>query len=132
MRLFIDECLSPQLALRLNQTGRHDAVHPLHVGRRGEPDHAVLAWCIAEDRVIATENARDFRRLVGRAELHPGLIILPSIDREGTWRLLQAAIAFLERRGEPMDMLNHVLEVATTGEMTLSALPPVSGDASGV
>jgi hypothetical protein len=67
--------------------------------------------------------------LVGRAELHPGLIILPSIDREGTWRLLQAAIAFLERRGEPMDiMLNHVLEVATTGEMTLSALPPVSGD----
>jgi predicted nuclease of predicted toxin-antitoxin system len=129
VRLFIDECLSPQLALRLNQTGRHDALHPLHVGRRGEPDHAVLAWCIAEDRVIATENARDFRRLVGRAELHPGLIILPSIDREGTWRLLQAAIAFLERRGEPMDiMLNHVLEVATTGEMTLSALPPVSGD----
>jgi len=82
--LFIDECLSPQLALRLNQTGLHDAVHPLHVGRRGEPDHLVLAWCIAEVCVIVTENARDFRRPVGRVELHPGLIILPSIDREGT------------------------------------------------
>jgi predicted nuclease of predicted toxin-antitoxin system len=48
VRLFIDECLSPQLALRLNQTGRHDAVHPLHIGRRREPDHRVLAWCIAK------------------------------------------------------------------------------------
>jgi hypothetical protein len=46
--LFIDECLSPQLALRLNRTGRHDAVHPLHIGRRREPDHRVLAWCAAK------------------------------------------------------------------------------------
>jgi predicted nuclease of predicted toxin-antitoxin system len=82
VKLFIDECLSPQLAARLNATGRYDAVHPMHVGRRGEPDHRVHAWCIAEDRVIVTENARDFRRLVGNTELHPGLIILPAIDRE--------------------------------------------------
>jgi predicted nuclease of predicted toxin-antitoxin system len=84
VRFFIDECLSPQLAIRLNNTGRHDAVHPLHVGRRGEPDHRVLAWCIAEDRITVTENARDFRHLIGKTELHPGLIILPSVDREGT------------------------------------------------
>jgi predicted nuclease of predicted toxin-antitoxin system len=95
VRLFIDECLSPQLALRLNATGSFDAVHPLHVGRRGEPDHRVLEWCLAEDRVIVTENARDFRRLVGKTEVHPGLIILPAVDREGTWKLLQAALAFI-------------------------------------
>ena len=112
MKLFIDQCLSPQLAARLNITGRHDAVHPLHVGRRGEPDYRVLAWCITEDRVIVTQNARDFRRLVGSAELHPGLIIVPAIDREGTWTLLQAALSFLEGRSRPMDlMVNHVLEV---------------------
>jgi len=88
VRLFIDECLSPQLAMRLNATGRHDAVHPLHIGRRGEPDHRILASCIAEDRVIVTQNGRDFRRLAGSAELHPGLIILPSLGRERTWTLL--------------------------------------------
>jgi hypothetical protein len=120
----------PCASIKLDgQTGRHDAVHPLHVGRRGEPDYVVLARCIAEDRVIVTENARDFRRMVGRVELHPGLIILPSIDRGGTWGLLQAAIAFLESRAEPMDiMLNHVLEVTTTGDMTLSRLPVAPGD----
>jgi hypothetical protein len=59
VRFFIDECLSPQLAIRLNSSGRHDAVHPLHVGRRGAPDRSVLAWCIEEDRIIVTQNARD-------------------------------------------------------------------------
>ena len=124
MKLFIDECLYPQLAARINARGRYDAVHPLHVGRCGELDHRVLAWCIAEDRVIVTENARDFRRLVGNTELHPGLIILPAIDREGTWALLLAALAFIEDRGKPMDvMVNHVLEVDESGEMTLIPLP---------
>jgi hypothetical protein len=74
--------------------------------------------------VIVTENARDFRRLVGNAELHPGLIILPAIDREGTWALLLAALAFIEDRGKPMDvMVNHVLEVDESGAMTLIPLP---------
>jgi predicted nuclease of predicted toxin-antitoxin system len=124
VKLFIDECLSPQLALRLNATGRYDAVHPLHVGRRGEPDHRVLQRCMAEDRVIVTENARDFRRLVGKTELHPGLIILPAIDREGTWKLLESALAFIRGRGEPMSvMVNHVLEVDESGVMTISPLP---------
>jgi len=125
VKLFLDECLSPQLALRLNATGRYDAVHPLHVGRRGEPDHRVLERCIAEDRVIVTENARDFRRLVGKTELHPGLIILPALDREGTWKLLESALAFIRERGEPMSvMVNHVLEVDESGVMTISPLPP--------
>lgn len=124
MKLFIDECLSPQLATRLNATGRYDAVHPLHVGRRGEPDHRVLQWCIAEDRVIVTENARDFRRLVGRVQVHPGLIILPAIDREGTWTLLRKALAYLEAQGNPADiMVNHALEVDESGAITFVALP---------
>ncbi|MDE2111475.1 MAG: DUF5615 family PIN-like protein [Alphaproteobacteria bacterium] len=66
MRFFIDESLSPQLAVRLNKSQHHEAVHPLHVGRRGEPDHRVLAWCIEEDRILVTQNARDFRKLAGR------------------------------------------------------------------
>ena len=124
MKLFIDECLSPQLATRLNRTGRHDAVHPLHVGRRGEPDHKVLQRCVVEDRVIVTENARDFRHLVSGAEIHPGLIILPALDREGTWLLLQAAIEYLENRGKPADlMVNHVLEIDESRTITLFPLP---------
>jgi predicted nuclease of predicted toxin-antitoxin system len=123
VRLFIDECLSPVLARLLNESGDHDAIHPLHVGRRGEPDHIVLRHCLNEDRVIVTENARDFRSLVSTVELHPGLIILPATDRDGTWRLLAKVIDFLSRRGDPMKtMVNHVAEIDLQESVTLSSI----------
>ena len=112
------------LARRLNETGEHDAVHPRDRGRLGEPDHVVLARCVAEDRVIVTENAVDFRKLVARAELHPGLIVLPSVARDQSLRLLEAAIVHLSALGDaPSVMVNYVLEVNDTGQFTLSPLP---------
>lgn len=121
--MFIDECLSPSLAIWLNETGAHDAIHPLHVGRRGARDDTVLARCIDEDRVVVTENGRDFRVLVAQAELHPGLIILPCLDREATWTLLRDAVAWLAARGEPADlMVNHVLDLTKHGQPDFYAL----------
>ena len=66
MKLFFHESLSPELANRLNLTGRYDAIHPLHIGQRGQPDHKVLERCSVEDRVLVTQNARDFRREAAR------------------------------------------------------------------
>lgn len=122
MKLFIDECLSPELVIRLNEVGYH-AVHPRNYGRAGELDHEVLERCLAEDLTIVTENAVDFRRLIGSTELHPGLIILPSVSRERSWALLQAAIKHLKQRGDPLNaMVNQVLEIARDGTVTLSSL----------
>jgi predicted nuclease of predicted toxin-antitoxin system len=132
LRLFIDECLSPRLAERLNATGEHDAIHPLHVGRRGERDDTILARCIREDRVIVTENGEDFRGLVARADIHPGLIVLPALPREETYSLLLRALEFLATRGEVpayagMDaMVNHVLDVDRDGACRLYPLPPTA------
>ena len=65
MKLFIDECLSPELARRLNDSGLLEAIHPRDYGRLGEPDHIVLRRCLDEDRTIVAQNARDFRKLIG-------------------------------------------------------------------
>lgn len=132
MQFFIDECLSPQIAVRLNETGRHSAAHPRDIGRRGDPDHVVLRNAIAEDRVIVTENARDFRGLVGREDLHPGLLILPCVARDRCLELLTMAIAFLEgeaaRAAEtPADhMVNRVIEVDIAGTCRIYRLPDVT------
>jgi predicted nuclease of predicted toxin-antitoxin system len=75
LKLLIDECLSPQLARRLAAGGR-DAVHVQDRKRLGAPDHEILRVCVDEDRTLVTQNAEDFRGLVGRTELHPGLVIL--------------------------------------------------------
>jgi predicted nuclease of predicted toxin-antitoxin system len=124
LRLFIDECLSPQLAQHLNASGRHDATHPRDIGRLGDPDHIVLARCIAEDRVIVTENAVDFRKLVANQDIHPGLIILPSIGRAQSLQLLADALTWLAARGKDSDVIvNHVLEVTEAGGFNLSPLP---------
>lgn len=124
VRLFIDECLSPHLARRLNEEGEHDATHPRDMGRLGEPDHVVLARCLDEDRAIVTENAVDFRKLVARQELHPGLIILPSVSRDQSFCLLVEGIAHLTSHGEPSNVIvNHVLEIGRDGSFTLSPLP---------
>ncbi len=124
MKFFIDECLSPLLARRLNESGDHEAIHPLDLGRRGERDDEVVERCLREDRVIVTENARDFRALLRTVELHPGLIILPAIDREGTWRLLRKVIDFLADQGDPMKiMVNHVAEVDASESIRLNSMP---------
>ena len=56
MRLFIDECLSPQIARALNASGQHLGEHPLDFGGRGDPDHRVLQRCIAREFVIVTDK----------------------------------------------------------------------------
>lgn len=128
MKLFIDECLSPDYATRLNERG-HDAVHPLHVGRRGQLDHTVVAVCIAEDRAIVTENIGDFKALLGAEDIHPGLIALPQSGKEQVWRLLEIAIAFLEGLGgDPMDQLVNACLAFVDRQPVLTRLP--SADAA--
>jgi predicted nuclease of predicted toxin-antitoxin system len=125
VKLFIDECLSPELAKRLNETGVHDAVHPRDYGRLGEPDHIVLRRCLDEDRTIVTQNARDFRNLVGRADVHPGLIILPAVGRERSWLLLNSVLEAVAARGEPAHvMINRVAEISASSAVQFFDLPP--------
>lgn len=124
MRLFLDECLSPGIAQTLNSEGAHLAMHPRDFGGLGAPDRAVLARCMERDLVIVTENARDFRALVAAQDVHPGLIVLPCVDRFRSEALLRAAIDSLSERGDPMDaMVNHVLEIFADSEIKLYPLP---------
>ena len=71
--------------------------------------------------MIVTENAVDFRKLLGREDIHPGLIILPSVSRDRSIALMLAAIAYLITLGSPDDvMINRILEVSAEGEFTLA------------
>jgi len=123
VRLFLDECLSPAIAGAINRQGLHLAMHPRDFGGLGQPDHAVLRRCLDEDLVLVTANARDFRALVASEDVHPGLIILPCLDRRESEALLRAAIRYLSERGDPTQvMVNHVLEVSTGAEIALFQL----------
>lgn len=124
MRLFLDECLSPRVANELMVEDGYYVVHPRNQGGLGEADHTVLARCVADDLIIVTENARDFRALAARADIHPGMIILPCLDRIAAKDLLKTAIAHLRTLGNPSNiMVNRVLEVEADGAFELYDLP---------
>ena len=60
----------------------------------------ILDFCVGEDRVCVTNNAGDFRELVGSVDLHPGLIVLPNVARESQLQLLEQALEVIEQRAE--------------------------------
>ena len=113
MNLFFDECLSPLTALELFDHG-HYSVHPRNQGGTGDSDHKAFERARRENLAVVTENALDYRKLAARAEIHPGVIILPCETRERSKTLLLAAIEYLAGMGEPNGMMvNHILEVGT-------------------
>ena len=126
MRLFFDECISPNIARTLNKEGEHLVLHPRDFGGIGEADHTVLARCVDEDLVLVTANAIDFRKLVETRDIHPGLIIVPSLAAADSETIIRAAIGYLDGQGDPMDvMVNHVLEMSVDGHPTIFPLPAV-------
>lgn len=126
MKFFIDECISPTLSRHLNEVGLHEAVHPRDRARLRDPDHVVFARAIEDDRIIVTENADDFRKLAGAVDLHPGLIILPSVARAEAQRLMDLVLAHLEKAGgdRPQDLLvNSVLTITIDAVIRIDPLP---------
>lgn len=126
MKFFIDECISPTLSQHLNEAGLHEAVHPRDRARLRDPDHVVFARAIEDDRIIVTENADDFRKLAATIDLHPGLIILPSVARAEAQRLMDLVLAHLEEAGgdRPQDLLvNSVLTITIDADIRIDPLP---------
>lgn len=124
MQIFIDECLSPSLAKELNDTGQHICQHPRDFRGRGAPDHVMLARCIEHSLTIVTQNAKDFKTLVGQQEIHPGLIILPCVGKARSRDLLNRVLDHLYAIGEPNAvMINKVLEINSTGSIRMTTLP---------
>ena len=95
--------MSPRVANELMAEEGYYVVHPRNRRGLGEADHTVLARGIEHDLIIVTENARDFRALASRAEIHPGMIILSCLGRVHAKALIKAAIASrtIRRPGRP-------------------------------
>lgn len=82
MKALLDEQLSPRIAELLRSRG-HDVQA---VGERtdlaGRSDRVILETAAGEDRIVVTNNVKDFRPLAAerlvRGESHAGLILLAS------------------------------------------------------
>ena len=126
MRLFIDECISPKVVGVIFKLGHYDE-HPRNMGIRGAADHDILARCIDRDLIVVTHNARDFRKLVGRADLHPGLIIMEGAEFEVSIHLIKTALEYVTHASGSQTpdgyMVNRVIEINVAGQIKDYSLP---------
>jgi predicted nuclease of predicted toxin-antitoxin system len=123
IQLLVDECLSPDLV----EVAREHGLNAYHVTRRGwsaDSDPRLLARVLAEDLTFVTNNWKDFRPMIARTPVHPGIIaLLPNVRRERQKTLLRAALAEITGADPPLDMVNTVLEVDSDGTVERYELP---------
>lgn len=84
-------------------------------------DRQVSALCFSEDRVLVTNNAKDFLQLAAQEGIHPGLVFLPLGSQREMREWMKVAIAEIERLASKLGsspaalMVNSVVEVDETG-----------------
>jgi predicted nuclease of predicted toxin-antitoxin system len=108
VRFLIDECLHTSLT-DVASKGGHEAHHVTRRGLSGFKDHQLREVVLREEFVFVTNNARDFRKLMGESELHAGLIvILPNVTPALQGELFQRALVEVSKLP---DMMNKVVEI---------------------
>jgi predicted nuclease of predicted toxin-antitoxin system len=112
-RFLIDENRSP-LLVESARAHCFEAMHVNHLGLRTETDWDLLRVVAAEDWVLVTNNAIEFRGRYREIELHPGVVfLLPTVRREAQRRLFEAALDHVRDRS---DLVNTALDVTFDGE----------------
>jgi predicted nuclease of predicted toxin-antitoxin system len=108
VKFLIDECLHTSL-VEVAVEGGHEATHVTYRGLSGVQDWNLMAPIRAGAFTFVTNNAKDFRRLYAREDVHAGLVILiPNAPPAEQRELFDAALDDLELTP---GLFNEVLEV---------------------
>jgi hypothetical protein len=73
-RLYADEDFDYPVVEELRCIG-HDVLTVQEAGRRGDPDAAVLAFAISQQRAVLTHNRRHFISLHRQTAPHAGIVV---------------------------------------------------------
>ncbi|KQT04607.1 toxin-antitoxin system, toxin component, PIN family protein [Rhizobium sp. Leaf391] len=123
MKFLIDECLHTSLVAVAGDYG-HDCFHINWLGLSGETDWDLMPRIVEEDFTFVTNNARDFRKLYAKEQLHAGLVIIvPQVLPELQRQLFALTLQELIEGGE---IVNEVIEVSLDGDeaiLTRYSLP---------
>jgi hypothetical protein len=126
MKFLIDECLSPELALRARERGHAASTHVVWLGKGGWKDWNLKPLILDGDWTFVTQNAVDFRGppaspgsqgAYADVAINAGLICLngpaTGMDLNIMGELFEVALHELEQDG---DLVNQVLEVNLEGD----------------
>jgi predicted nuclease of predicted toxin-antitoxin system len=93
-RLYSNENFPQPVVAELRRLG-HDVLTVLETGsaNRAVPDEEVLAFAVAQNRIVLTLNRKDFIRLHHERPEHAGIVVCTfDVDFAGQARRIHAAI----------------------------------------
>ncbi|NKJ39539.1 DUF5615 family PIN-like protein [Rhizobium sp. SG570] len=109
MKFLIDECLHTSLVALAQDLG-HECSHVNWLGLSGETDWDLMPRIVEGDFTFVTNNARDFRKLYAKEELHAGLIIIVPQVLPARQRELFSAI--VDELAATDNLVNEVIEIS--------------------
>ena len=115
MRLALDHHYPTAIAVQLRIIG-HDAVAVVEPGWHREPDEALLALCVAEQRTLLTNNVGDFMTIVRswavRGQQHAGLVFTSDASLPRTHSMIGRYVklldALLREHPQPEEFLDRI------------------------
>lgn len=120
MRFLIDECLHKGLVKVAHSAG-YEAYNVVDLGKAGAKDYQLREIIVREELVFVTNNAKDFKRLFEKTELHPGLVIIvPNVRPAVQDELLRSA---LEEIAKLPFLVNRVIEVWSNDDVRIYGMP---------
>lgn len=116
MKFLIDECLSPELATDARNRGFPGSTHVTWLGLGSREDWSIVRRAVDEGYVLVTNDAADFKRLVGREEIHAGLVCLNVALEVMSLPVQRRLFGFaLDQLGQE-EPVNEVLEITMTAD----------------
>ncbi|MGM4985923.1 MULTISPECIES: DUF5615 family PIN-like protein [Rhizobium] len=109
MKFLIDECLHTSLVAVAQDLG-HECSHVNWLGLSGETDWDLMPRIVEGDFTFVTNNARDFRKLYAKEELHAGLVIIVPQVLPARQRELFSAI--VDELAATDNLVNEVIEIS--------------------
>lgn len=111
LAFLIDENLSPSLA-KMAQARGYLATHATWAGLSGLKDHQVASHATKNSMILVTNDLVDFRKIMKRRKLHPGVIFLAVsdiaiMDRDAQQFMFQEALDSVAK-DEPLNEAVHV------------------------
>ncbi|CAN5817040.1 hypothetical protein BH23ACT8_BH23ACT8_19140 [soil metagenome] len=121
MKLFLDEAVQHRLANLLAEDG-HDATHVRLVGMQGAADEEVMAFAVAEGRVLITTDT-DFGTLLALSgDARPSVVLLRGIA-DSLEERHAAIVRALERIED--ELLSGAVALVEPNRVRLRSLPIV-------
>lgn len=123
-KLFIDECLTPELVQVAIDAGHLETTCVRDRGLQGTKDWELMTYIVTADLTLVTHNSRDFRGaglanpggLHSKQTIHAGLICLNSeIGMDFDRQIVLFGFA-LDALADMPDLINQVLEVTEAAD----------------